>query len=124
QVRDSLNEVTTTAELLRTEVDRISFVPRILGFGRRVLVPADEIHVVVGDGLHSLTPSQVSKVFGKTADRSSYYWLNPLTQVIKLKTVSFTVPVVGPDGSGVEALDSSKVSFLLWAHAVAKLNPD
>lgn len=124
QVRDSLNEVTTTAELLRTEVDRIGFLPRLFGFGRRVLVPADEIHVVVGDGLHSLRPTQVSRVFGKTADRSSYYWLNPLTQVIKLKTVSFTVPVVGLDGGGVEALDSSKVSFLLWAHAVAKLNPD
>lgn len=124
QLQRSYNEVTASAEMLRTESDRIGFLARAFGFGRRILVPADEIHVVVGDGLHSLAISHQSKVFGKTAGHSSYYWLNALSQVIKLKTVSFTVPIRGEQGEGVEALDSSKVSFRLWAHAVAKLNPE
>ncbi len=47
-----------------------------------------------------------------------------MTQVIKLKTVSFTVAITGTSNQGVPALDSSKVSFRLWAHAVAKLNPE
>ncbi|MGB1253759.1 MAG: SPFH domain-containing protein, partial [Candidatus Promineifilaceae bacterium] len=51
-------------------------------------------------------------------------WLNSATQVIKLKTISFTVPIRGYGNNGVEALDSSNVSFRLWAHAVAKLNPE
>ncbi|MCE7981938.1 MAG: hypothetical protein DYG89_12150 [Caldilinea sp. CFX5] len=120
----SANEVSATAEMLRTQVDQINWLPRLLGFGRRVLVPADEIHAVVGDGLHSLGLSNQRKIFGKSAERSSFYWLNPLTQVIKLKTISFTVPIRGYNEQGVQALDNSKVSFQLWAHAVAKLNPE
>lgn len=120
----SVNEVSATAEMLRTQADQINWLPRLLGFGRRVLVPADEIHAVVGDGLHSLTLSNQRKIFGKSAERSSFYWLNPLTQVIKLKTISFTVPIRGYNEQGVQALDNSKVSFQLWAHAVAKLNPE
>lgn len=123
-VNRSLNEVSATAEMLRTEADQINWLARFLGFGRRVLVPADEIHAVVGDGLHSLALSNQRKIFGKSAERSSFYWLNPLTQVIKLKTVSFTVPIRGYNEQGVQALDNSKVSFQLWAHAVAKLNPE
>ncbi len=120
----SVNEVSATAEMLRTQADQINWLPRLLGFGRRVLVPADEIHAVVGDGLHSLALSNQRKIFGKSAERSSFYWLNPLTQVIKLKTISFTVPIRGYNEQGVQALDNSKVSFQLWAHAVAKLNPE
>ena len=120
----SANEVSATAEMLRTQVDQINWLPRLLGFGRRVLVPADEIHAVVGDGLHSLMLSNQREIFGKSAERSSFYWLNPLTQVIKLKTISFTVPIRGYNEQGVQALDNSKVSFQLWAHAVAKLNPE
>ncbi|MEZ4731339.1 MAG: hypothetical protein R3E79_29825 [Caldilineaceae bacterium] len=116
--------MSATAEMLRTEADQINWLARFLGFGRRVLVPADEIHAVVGDGLHSLALSNQRKIFGKSAERSSFYWLNPLTQVIKLKTVSFTVPIRGYNEQGVQALDNSKVSFQLWAHAVAKLNPE
>jgi len=123
-VNRSLNEVSATAEMLRTEADQINWLSRFLGFGRRVLVPADEIHAVVGDGLHSLALSNQRKIFGKSAERSSFYWLNPLTQVIKLKTISFTVPIRGYNEQGVQALDNSKVSFQLWAHAVAKLNPE
>lgn len=51
-------------------------------------------------------------------------WLTPLTQVIKLKNISFTVPIRGNNNEGVETLDNSKVSFRLWAHAIAKLNPE
>jgi hypothetical protein len=120
----SANEVSATAEMLRTQVDQINWLPRLLGFGRRVLVPADEIHAVVGDGLHSLMLSNQREIFGKSAERSSFYWLKPLTQVIKLKTISFTVPIRGYNEQGVQALDNSKVSFQLWAHAVAKLNPE
>ncbi|WP_420627300.1 SPFH domain-containing protein [Candidatus Leptofilum sp.] len=117
----TLSDVNTSVAVLRTEADRAR---GLFGFGRRILVPPDEIHVVVGDGRHSLTLSNERKVFGQSADRPAKYWLNPITQVIKLKTISFTVPIHGVNDAGVEALDSSKVSFRLWAHAVAKLNPD
>ncbi len=120
----TIGEATATLEMLRTKTDRVRGLMGLFGFGRRILVPPDEIHVVVGDGRHSLIASKHSHVFGQTADRASIYWLNRLTQVIKLKTISFTVPIRGADDDGVHALDSSKVSFKLWAHAVAKLNPD
>ena len=121
QAERTLSEVNTSVALLSTEADRAR---GLFGFGRRILVPPDEIHVVVGDGLHTYSSSNERKVYGQTADRSSRYLLNKLTQVIKLKTISFTVPIHGSNNFGVEALDSSKVSFKLWAHAVAKLNPD
>ncbi len=117
-------EATTTLEMLRTQTDRVRGLMSLFGFGRRILVPPDEIHVVVGDGHHIALPSKKSRVFGQTADRASTYWLNRLSQVIKLKTISFTVPLRGENDEGVEVLDSSKVSFRLWAHAVAKLNPE
>lgn len=117
----ALNEFNASVASLRTEADRSR---NLFGFGRRIIVPPDEIHVVVGDGYHTLTISSARKVFGQSADRPSRYWLNALTQVIKLKTISFTVPLRGYNDEGVEALDNSKVSFRLWAHAVAKLNPE
>ncbi len=117
----TLSQVNSSVAVLRTEADRAR---GLFGFGRRILVPPDEIHVVVGDGNHSFVIASERKVFGQTADRPSRYWLNALTQVIKLKTISFTVPIRGAADEGVEALDASKVSFRLWAHAVAKLNPD
>jgi hypothetical protein len=121
RVEQSISEFSASAASLSTEADRAR---NIFGFGRRILVPPDEIHVVTGDGRHSWMVSNERRVFGQTADRPSRYWLNGLTQVIKLKTVSFTVPIRGVDDQGVEALDNSKVSFKLWAHAVAKLNPE
>ena len=120
----ALGEANTTLEMLRTQADRARGLMALFGFGRRILVPPDEIHVVVGDGRHAFFPSRKSRVFGQTADRPSTYWLTRLTQVIKLKTVSFTVTIRGLGGQGVPALDSSKVSFYIWAHAVAKLNPE
>ena len=116
-----LDEFNTSVAVLRTQTDRAR---GLFGFGRRIIAPPDEIHVVVGDGLHIAAMSNERKVFGQSADRPSKYWLNSLTQVIKLKTISFTVPIRGVNDQGVEVLDNSKVSFRLWAHAVAKLNPD
>ena len=116
-----LAEFNNSVSALRTEADRTRGA---FGFGRRIIVPPDEIHVVVGDGLHIAAMSNDRKVFGQSAARPSRYWLNPLTQVIKLKTISFTVPIRGVNDGGVEALDNSKVSVRLWAHAVAKLNPE
>lgn len=121
QIEQSVNEVSSSVAVLQTEADRAR---GLFGFGRRILVPPDEIHVVVGDGRHTYSASKERKVFGQTADRPSRYWLNALTQVIKLKTISFTVSIRGASDQGVETLDSSRVSFKLWAHAVAKLNPD
>ena len=115
-----MSDMTTSVAVLRTEADKAR---NIFGFGKRILVPPDEIHVVVGDGRHAWTMSNERRVYGQSADRPAKYWLNSHTQVIKLKTISFTVPVHGLNNSGVHALDSSKVSFRLWAHAVAKLNP-
>ena len=114
-------EVSNSVASLRTEADRAT---GLLGFGRRILVPPDEIHVVVGDGYHVYSMSNERKVYGQSANRPAKYWLNSHTQVIKLKTISFTVPIRGNRDEGVEALDKNKVSFRLWAHAVAKLNPD
>jgi len=124
RLEQSLHEVDATMEMLRTQADRVRGLSGAFGFGRRILVPPDEIHVVVGDGRHTVLLSKRRRVFGQTAERPAYYWLNRLTQVIKLKTISFTVAIRGINDEGVEALDSSKVSFRLWAHAVAKLNPD
>lgn len=118
--RAAMSEAAESIHALHVEADRARSV---FGFGRRILVPADEIHVVVGSGIHTARTTAQSLVFGQAAGQPSIYWLNRLTQVIKLKTISFTVPLTGISGSGIEALDSNKVSFFLWAHAVAQLNP-
>ena len=47
---NTLSEVNTSVALLSTEADRAR---GLLGFGRRILVPPDEIHIVVGDGIHT-----------------------------------------------------------------------
>ncbi len=118
--RAAISEAADSIHALHVEADNAR---GIMGVGRRILVPADEIHVVVGNGMHTTRSSKESQVFGQAAGQPSQYWLNRLTQVIKLKTISFTVPLLGPTGDGIEALDSKKVSFKLWAHAVAQLNP-
>ncbi|MBN2394525.1 MAG: hypothetical protein JXR84_27580, partial [Anaerolineae bacterium] len=45
-----IDEASVTLEMLRTEADRVRGFLAMFGFGRRILVPPDEIHVVVGDG--------------------------------------------------------------------------
>jgi len=121
KMEKSANEVNSTIEMLSTQADRAGY----LGFGRPILVPPDEIHVVVGDGRHAMLASKKRKIYGQAGEGSvSVYHLNNLTQVVKLKTVSFTVPLRGQGDGGIEALDKNNVKFRLWAHAVAKLNPE
>lgn len=114
-------DINASVAALRTEADRAR---GLFGLGTRILVPPDEIHVAVGDGRHPWVAANERKVYGQSADRPARYWLNRLTQVIKLKTISFTIPIQGYNNEGVQALDASKVSFRLWAHAVAKLDPE
>ena len=115
-----VNQAAESISALRTETDRAS---SLLGFGRRIWVPADEVHVAVGHGFHIARSAAKGEVFGQSAERPSQYWLNPRSKVIKLKTISFTVPLLGPNNDGIEALDTNKVSFRIWAHAVAQLDP-
>ena len=72
----TLSQVNSSVAVLRTEADRAR---GLFGFGRRILVPPDKIHVVVGDGRHSFMVAGERAVFGQTADRPSRYWLNALT---------------------------------------------
>ena len=121
QSQTAVIQVADSLDALSTQADRAG---SLIGFGRRIWVPADEVHVVVGHGYHITRSSDDMQVFGQSANKSSRYWLNPRTQVIKLKTISFTVPLSGSDGRGINALDNKNVSFKLWAHAVAQLNPE
>ncbi len=121
QSQTAVTQVADSLDALSTQSDRAS---SLLGLGRRIWVPADEVHVVVGHGVHITRSSDNMQVYGQSAGQTSRYWLNPRTQVIKLKTISFTVPLVGSLGQGVDALDSQNVSFKVWAHAVAQLNPE
>ena len=121
QSQTAVTQVADSLDALSTQTDRAS---SIIGLGRRIWVPADEVHVVVGHGAHVTRSSDDMQVFGQSASQKSRYWLNPRTQVIKLKTISFTVPLTGHTDTGIDALDSNNVSFKLWAHAVAQLNPE
>ena len=71
--QDSATEIANSVAALRTEVDRAH---GFFGFGRRIFVPADEIHVAVGVGRHALQSTTTSEVFGQTENRASRYWLN------------------------------------------------
>ncbi|PIZ48061.1 hypothetical protein COY32_00715 [candidate division WWE3 bacterium CG_4_10_14_0_2_um_filter_41_14] len=114
-----------TADVLITVPDQVRGIGKAFGVGRRIVVPAEEIHIVTGGGMHSFFGiSKETHVYGQAAKKLPLYWLNPLTSVVKLKTVSFIVRVVGDNSQGVNALDMDKVPFLVWAHVVAKLNPD
>lgn len=66
RVEKSISEFSSSAASLSTEADRAR---SIFGFGRRILVPPDEIHVVTGDGRHSWIVSSERRVYGQTADR-------------------------------------------------------
>lgn len=97
----------------------------LLGFGRRVIVPGDEIHVVNGHGAHNRILSKVPAVFGSAAadNRPIVYWSNRLTQVIGLRTVTFVVPIAETEGAGIGVLDKNRVPYTAEAFVVAKLNP-
>ncbi|NTV30992.1 hypothetical protein HGA91_03385 [candidate division WWE3 bacterium] len=114
--------VTEVMASLSTEADRVRGFWRIFGFGNRVIVRPDEVHVVVGHGIHSWAPSKETSVFGQTAGAPSIYWLNANAQVVKLRTYSFTVEISGEGERGIELLDKHRVSFRAWAHVEAKLD--
>lgn len=98
----------------------------LFGFGRRQVVPADQVHVVSGYGIHS-NPAflkRETEVFGVAASRPSVYWMNGLTQVVALRTITFVVPVAGATNIGVDVLDANRVPYNVTAHVVAKLDEE
>ena len=58
-----MEEFNTSMSALRTQADRTR---NVFGYGRRIIVPPDEIHVVVGDGLHIAAMSNDRRVFGQS----------------------------------------------------------
>ncbi len=114
-------ETDTAVKALTTQADQVSLLSKMTGFGKRINVPPDEVHYVVGHGLHWMKAATEGMIFGKAAKQPTIYWLNSLTQVVKLKTISFTVNLHGVDGLGIKALDEANVPFTLKAHAVASL---
>ncbi len=111
-------------------------------WGKRIVVPPNEIHVVTAEGLFAFTAKSQTKIYGASVTLSeearartglqdpkqgTMYRKNRYTQVIGLKTITFVVPVAGRDGTGIQVLDSQHVPFTITAHVVAKLdetNPD
>lgn len=114
-------ETDTAVRALTTQADRVSLLSKMTGFGKRINVPPDEVHYVVGHGPHWMNAAKEGMIFGKAAKQPTIYWLNGLTQVVKLKTISFTVNLHGTEGRGIKALDQDNVPFTLKAHAVASL---
>ena len=109
---------------LQTEPDE----PRkFLGFGRRITVPADEIHVVKATGFHTykLNNTSDSAVYGKAAYRPTEYWLNVFTYATKLKTQEFAIPIHDDhdDIAGIYILDKNRNCLQLQTKAFVKLNP-
>ncbi len=110
---------TTPEETAQKLMVRVQTGGRLLGFGRRVVVPTDEIHVVSGTGRHNFVLSKETQVFGAAAKQPSIYWRNSFTQVTALKTITFVVAV-----EGVNVLDAGHVPYTLTAHVVAKLDEE
>ncbi|MCK9365537.1 MAG: SPFH domain-containing protein [Syntrophales bacterium] len=96
----------------------------LFGFGKRVVVPADEVHVVSGHGIHSspIAMKKATEVFGQAAKKTSVYWRNALTEVIALRTITFVIPVAGANSIGVDVLDKNRIPYNVTAHVVAKLD--
>ncbi len=119
-VEEAQRQLAKATELLNPEFNaELGIMRKMLGIGRRVIVPPDQIHAVRGYGIttYQKLPKDTA-IFGK-GDDGSVYWLNGLTQVIVLATKSFQVPLVN-----ISALDSNRVSFNIDAYAIASLNPD
>ena len=104
---------TPVVALLSTEADRAA--PPYLALAVAILVPPDENSTSLSEMVfHNARISSERKSFlGKTADRQSRYWLNKLTQVIKLKNHQLSpYPFMALINQGVESLGTaSNVSF-------------
>lgn len=108
----------------------------LFGFGKKVVVPSDQIHVVAAAGLHSLRASRQIVVYGGGVEASTdptsaqlaqkpagiIYRKNSLTSVIALRTMTFLVSVNGINGQGIKVLDSNRRPYIISAHVVAKLD--
>ena len=88
-----------------------------LFFGRRVIVPTNEIHVVNGAGRTNYTLTKSAQTFGSAAGQPILYWTNDLTEVVGLSTEVFMVPVVN-----VNVLDKNHVPYFISANVVAQLD--
>ncbi len=103
------------------------------GYGKKVVVPSDQIHIVAAAGLHSLFASREVIVYGGSAGTAEdgsplkskagiIYRKNSLTSVIAMRTITFLVSVNGVNGQGIKVLDSNRVPYIISAHVVAKLD--
>lgn len=128
QVRDQIRQAT---KILSPEFSsELSFIHHITGFGRRVVVPANQIHAVRAAGFNKYARlSTETRFFGiDSADTASdvegnavgvaIYWLNDLTEVIVLGTESFTIPI-----PTIVTRDADQVRLTITAHAMASLDP-
>lgn len=105
----------------------LNLMHRLTGFGRRVVVPANQIHAVRAAGLNKYARlSTETRFFGIDASDTNeqntvgvpIYWLNDLTEVIVLGTESFTIPI-----PTIVTRDADQVRLSLTAHAMASLDP-
>ena len=85
--------------------------------GRRVVVPADEVHVVSGGGLLTAFLSNNVEIYGAAAGKPVIYRRNKFTNVTAMRTITFIVPV-----SGVRVLDKNHVPYTVTAHVSGHLN--
>ncbi len=105
----------------------LNLIHQLTGFGRRVVVPANQIHAVRAAGLNKYVRlSAETRFFGIDASDTNeqntvgvpIYWLNDLTEVIVLGTESFTIPI-----PTIVTRDADQVRLSLTAHAMASLDP-
>ncbi|MCB0107122.1 MAG: hypothetical protein KDE53_14475, partial [Caldilineaceae bacterium] len=128
QVRDQIRQAT---KILSPEFSsELSLLHRATGFGRRVVVPANQIHAVRAAGFNKYARlSTETRFFGiDSADTTTganesavgvaIYWLNDLTEVIVLGTESFTIPI-----PTIVTRDADQVRLTITAHAMASLDP-
>lgn len=119
-VQEAQRQLAKATELLNPNFNpNLSTIRKMLGIGRRVIVPPDQIHAVRGNGptVYMDLPKQTT-IFG-FGDAGSVYWYNSLTKVIVLVTKSFQVPIIN-----ISAMDCERVSFSIDAYAIAALDPN
>lgn len=96
----------------------------IFGFGTRVIVPSDEIHVVQASGRHFWSISNESEVYGSAAGEPTHYWRNKLTSAVGLRTITFVVPIADAEDEGVQVFDSGNVPYTVEAFVVARVDTE
>lgn len=138
-VMDASGEILTGADQVKEQIRQatkilspefstdLNFIHKITGFGRRVVVPANQIHAVRAAGLNKYARLSTETRFfgidsGDVAEENvggiPIYWLNDLTEVIVLGTESFTIPI-----PTIVTRDADQVRLSITAHAMASLDP-